>query len=561
MPQVYDAIVVGSGISGGWAAKELCEKGLKTLVLERGRNIVHIKDYTTTNLDPWELEHRGAATIQDKKDYPIQSTIYAWAEASKHFFIKDEEQPYIQQKPFGWIRGYQVGGRSLVWGRQSYRLSDLDFEANARDGFGVDWPIRYKDIAPWYGYVEKFIGVSGARENLFQLPDGEFQPAMEMNCVEKEVKQRIEKLYTDRKLIMGRVANLTQAIGERNACQYRNKCHTGCPFGAYFSSNSSTIPAAAKTHNLTIRPFSVVSEILYDKDKKRATGVRVIDAETMQVQEFYARLIFINASTIATAAILLNSVSEVFPGGLGNNYRQVGHNFINHHVGIGASGTFEGFEDKYYYGRIANGPYMPRFRNINKASSKDFLRGYAYQCNARRGDYNRNNNEYGIGISLKEALTEPGQWTMSFGGFGELLPYYENRISLHADKKDKYGMPLVIIDAEIKDNEKKMRVDMRDSAVEMLEKAGFKNINTYDRALEPNARILSVHEMGTARMGKDKRTSVLNAFNQMHEVKNVFITDGACMTSAACQNPSLTYMALTARACDYAVSELKKGNI
>lgn len=562
MPQVYDAIVVGSGISGGWAAKELCEKGLKTLVLERGRNVEHIKDYTTSNKDPWDFEHRGTATLADKKDSPIQSTIYAWGDASKQFFVVDKDHPYIQAKPFGWIRGYQVGGRSLVWGRQSYRLGDLDFEANAKDGHGVDWPIRYKDIAPWYSYVEKFVGVSGAKENLHQLPDGDFQPAMEMNCIEKEVKQRIANLYSDRKLIMGRIANLTKQIGSRGPCQYRNKCHLGCPFGGYFSSNSATIPAAAATGNLTIRPFSIVSEVLYNKDTRRARGVRVIDAETLEVQEFYAKIIFINASTIATAALLLNSKSEAFPNGLGNNSLHVGHNFINHHVGAGASGTIDGFEDKYYYGRRANGPYLPRFRNLDESTKmKDFIRGYAYQCNAEREGYSRSNDGYGIGASLKEAITEPGKWTMSYGGFGEVLPYYDNKISLHATQKDKWGMPLVVIDCEIKDNEKRMRTDMTTTAAEMLERTGFKDIKIYDRALEPNARVLSVHEMGTARMGHDPRTSVLNAHNQIHGAKNVFITDGACMTSSACQNPSLTYMALTARACDFAMSELKKRNL
>lgn len=562
MSQVFDAIVIGSGISGGWAAKELCEKGLKTLVLERGRNVEQIKDYTTTNLDPWELRHRGAASLRDRQDSPIQSTIYAWDEASKQYFVTDQEHPYIQQKPFGWIRSYQVGGRSLVWGRQSYRFSEMDFEANAKDGYGVDWPIRYRDLAPWYDYVESFIGVSGAPENLAQLPDGVFQPPMEMNCVEKEVKRRLEFLYADRKLIMGRVANLTEAIGHRTACQYRNKCHVGCPFGAYFSSNSSTLPAAAATHNLTIRPFSIVSEVLYDKERKGATGVRIIDAETMQVREFFAKLIFINASTVATAAILLNSRSENFPQGLGNNHGHVGRNFINHHVGAGASGRFDGFKNTYYYGKRANGPYLPRFRNISDATkTAGFIRGYAYQCNAEREGYTRSNAEYGIGISLGEILSEPGDWTMNFGGFGEVLPYYENNISLHPSEKDKWGQPLVVIDCEIKGNEKAMRKDMKESAAEMLERTGFKSIRTFDRADEPGGRVLSVHEMGTARMGTDKKTSVLNAFNQLHEVKNVFITDGASMTSSACQNPSLTYMALTARACAFAVNELKRGNL
>lgn len=561
MAESFDAIVVGSGISGGWAAKELCEKGLKTLMLERGRMIEHPKDYTTATLEKWELPHRGEGTIKEKSDSPVQSTIYAWGEASKQYFVVDKDHPYIQAKPFGWIRSYQLGGRSLVWGRQSYRIGDLDFEANLRDGYGVDWPIRYKDLAPWYSYVERFAGISGSRENLFQLPDGEFQPAMEMNVVEKEVKKRLEKAYPGRKLIMGRIANLTREIGHRQRCQYRNRCHLGCPFGSYFSSNSSTLPAAIATGNLTIRPFSIVSEILYDKDSRRATGVRIIDSVTKEVREYFAKVIFLNASTVASAAILLNSKSEVFPQGMGNNYAQVGHNFMNHHVGAGASGTIDGFEDKYYYGRRANGPYLPRFRNIGEKEDHGFLRGYGFQCNAEREGFGRSNAEFGIGASLKENLSEPGKWTMSFGGYGEVLPYYENMISLHPEQKDQWGLPLVVIDAEIKDNEKKMRTDMVNSAAEMLERSGFKNIRTFDRAQEPGARVLSVHEMGTARMGRDPKTSVLNAWNQLHDVPNLFITDGSCMTSSACQNPSLTYMAITARACDFAVCELKKRNL
>lgn len=563
MPNTYDAIIIGSGISGGWAAKELCEKGLKTLLLERGRSVEHVKDYATASTPVWELAHRGNASLKDKAENPVQSSIYAWGEASKQFFVADKDHPYIQEKPFGWIRGYQVGGRSLVWGRQSYRMSELDFEANAKDGFGTDWPIRYKHIDPWYSYVEKFAGISGAKENLHQLPDGEFLPPMEMNCLEKEVKKRIEKIYkADRKLIMGRVANLTAPIEGRGPCQYRNKCHLGCPFGGYFSSNSATLPAAAKTGNLTLRPYATVTEILYDKDTRKAKGVRIIDTETMHTEEFFAKIIFVNASTIATAAILLNSVSEVFPNGMGNNYGQVGHNLINHHVGAGASGSFDGMEDQYYFGKRANGPYMPRFRNISEVTYTDkYLRGFAYQCSAEREGYMRNSDEHGIGAELKEALTDPGAWTMSFGGFGEVLPFYDNHIRLDPKRKDKWQQPLVIINCEIKDNEKRMRVDMMNSAAEMLERTGFSNVRTFDRALDPQARVLSVHEMGTARMGKDPATSVLNAFNQLHEVKNVFVTDGACMSSGGCQNPSLTYMALTARACDHAVNELKKQNL
>lgn len=563
MQNIYDAIVIGSGISGGWAAKELCEKGLKTLVLERGRQVEHVKDYTTATTPVWELPRHGAATLEARRESPVQSTIYAWEDASKQFFVSDKEHPYIQEKPFGWIRGYQAGGRSLVWGRQSYRIGDLDFEANAKDGVGVDWPIRYKDLAPWYSYVERFAGISGAKEGIAHLPDGEFLPAMEMNCVEKEVKRRMEEAYGDeRKFIMGRVAHLTKAMKGRGPCQYRNRCHLGCPFGGYFSSNSATLPAAATTGNLTFRPHSVVAEILYDKDKRRAAGVRIIDAQTLQSEEFYAKIIFVNASTIATAALLLASTSEAFPQGMGNGSGQLGRNLINHHVGAGASGTFEGMEDIYYYGRRPNGPYIPRFRNISEATRRsDYLRGFAYQCGAERGNYRRNHDAFGIGAGLKEALSEPGEWTMSLGGFGEVLPYEDNRISLHPTQKDKWGQPLVVIDCEIKQNEKNMRADMIGSAAEILERTGFKNIRTYDRARDPEARVLSVHEMGTARMGRDPKTSVLNAHNQLHEVPNVFVTDGAAMTSSACQNPSLTYMALTARACAFAVDELKKRNL
>jgi choline dehydrogenase-like flavoprotein len=562
MSHSYDAIVVGSGISGGWASKELCEKGLRTLVLERGRPVEHIKDYTGTTKDPWELDRHGAAALKDRQDNPVQSSIYAWTDVSRHFFVNDKEHPYVQVQPFGWVRGYQVGGRSLVWGRQSYRFSDLDFGANVKDGHGVDWPIRYKDLAPWYSYAERFAGISGAKEGLPQLPDGEFLPPMEMNCLEKEVARRLADAYSDRRLIMGRVANLTRELGGRGPCQYRNKCHEGCPFGGYFSSNSATLPAAAATGRLTIRPFSIVTEVLYDKEKRKARGVRIIDAETLQTEEYFASVIFLNASTIATAAVLLNSVSEVFPAGLGNNYGQVGHHLINHHVGAGASGVFDGFEDKYYYGRRPNGPYLPRFRNIGgETSSPGYLRGFAYQCSAEREGYRRNNAALTIGHVLKESITEPGKWTMSFGGFGEVLPDYNNKVSLDPSEKDRWGLPLVAIDCAIGENERRMRKDMVDSAGEMLERVGFRDIHTYDRARDPGARVLSVHEMGTARMGRDPRTSVLNAYNQLHEVRNVFITDGACMTSAGCQNPSLTYMALTARACDHAVSELKKNNL
>lgn len=552
----YDAIVVGSGISGGWAAKELCEKGLKTLVLERGRNVEHIKDYAGTEKDPWDLPHHCNLTQQDKTDSPIQSKCYAYDEVSKKFFVKDSEHPYNQVKRFDWIRGYQVGGRSLLWGRQSYRLSDIDFEANAKDGFGVDWPIRYKDIAPWYSYVEKFAGINGNKDGLPQLPDGEFLPPMEMNCLEKHVAAQMKSKFKDRVMIIGRSANHTARVGDRGPCQYRNKCHQGCPFGGYFSSNSATLPAAARTGNLTLRPNSIVLEVLYDKDRKRATGVRILDAETNKTQEYYAKVIFLNASTLGTSFILLHSVSDAFPNGLGNSSGQVGHNLMDHHYGVGANGIYEGFEDQYYYGRRPNGIYIPRFRNISKETKRsDYVRGFGYQGGASRG---RPGNGDGIGVELKEHLTEPGVWRMGIGSWGEHLPYYENKVTLNHDKKDKFGLPTLDIDCEFKENEKAMRKDMMASAAEILEAAGLKKVKTYDSNPAPG---FCIHEMGTARMGRDPKTSVLNKFNQMHDVKNVYITDGSCMTSSACQNPSLTYMALTARACDHAVNELKKGNL
>ncbi len=553
----FDAIVVGSGISGGWAAKELCEKGLKTLVLERGRNVEHIKDYTDTTKDPWDLTHRGSKTAENKKNSPIQSKCYAYNEVSQHFFVNDEDNPYNQVKPFDWIRGYHVGGRSLTWGRQCYRWSDIDFEANAKDGHGVDWPIRYKDLAPWYDYVEPFVGINGTAEGLPQLPDSKFLPPMEMNCVEKEVAARIKKGFSDgRRMIIGRSANHTRPVGDRGPCQFRNKCHEGCPFGGYFSSNSATIPAAMKTGNLTLRPFSIVLEVIYDKDSKKAKGVRILDAETNKTEEYFAKIIFLNASTLGTTSILLNSVSDAFPNGLGNSSEQVGHNLMDHHYGVGAGGSWDGFLDQYTYGRRPNGIYIPRFRNISeKTKRSDYVRGFGYQGGANRG---RNTWVDGIGVDLKEQLAEPGNWHIGMGSWGEHLPYYENKATLNKDKKDKWGLPTLDIDCEFKENEMAMRKDMKDSAAEMLEKAGVKNIKAYDNMPAPG---FCIHEMGTARMGRDPKTSVLNGNNQMHEVKNVFITDGSCMTSSACQNPSLTYMALTARACDFAVKELKKGNV
>ncbi|MFN5647315.1 MAG: GMC oxidoreductase [Sphingobacteriales bacterium] len=559
MPEnVFDAIVVGSGISGGWAAKELTEKGLKVLMLERGRDVKHVKDYVNANKAPWEYPHRGGRTQEMIKDYPVLKRDYPLNETNLDFWVNEKECPYTEVKRFDWFRGYQVGGRSLMWGRQSYRLSDLDFEANAKDGIAVDWPIRYKDLAPWYDHVERFAGISGNRDGIPQLPDGQFLPPMDMNCVEKDVAARIKAHYKGARLMtIGRTANLTVAHKGRTQCQYRNKCWLGCPFGAYFSTQSSTLPAAEATGNLTLRPFSIVKEIIYDKETKRAKGVVVIDAETNKTYEYFAKIVFLNASAFNSSWVLMNSATDIWPDGLGSSSGELGHNVMDHHLRAGASGVVEGYDDKYYFGRRANGVYIPRFRNIN-GDKRDYLRGFGYQGAASRQGWSRNVAELGIGADLKEALSEPGQWTMGIGGFGETLPYHENRIFLDKTVKDKWGLPVLSIDAEIKENEKKMRKDMVADAEEMLTAAGVKNVkgNDGDYGLG-----MGIHEMGTARMGRDAKTSVLNEHNQVWDCKNVFVTDGACMTSAACQNPSLTYMALTARAADFAVSEMKKGNI
>jgi choline dehydrogenase-like flavoprotein len=554
----FDAIVVGSGISGGWAAKELCEKGLKTLVLERGRQVEHIKDYTTAFKHPWEFPHRLNNTEKEIAEDPIQSAAYT--EASKHFFVSDREHPYIQKDPFSWIRGYQVGGRSLTWGRQCYRLSDLDFEANAKEGIAVDWPIRYKDLESWYDYVESFAGISGKPEGLPQLPDGQFLPPMDMNCIEDYFAGKIKEEYKDRIVTIGRVANLSKGWKGRGPCQYRNLCDRGCPFSGYFSSNAATLPAAAATGNMTLLPDSIVLEVIFDEQKNKATGVRVMNAHTHAVTEYYARVIFLNASTIATAAILLNSTSKRFPQGLGNSSGQVGHNLMDHFTGTGAQAEFEGFGDQYYSGRRPVGIYIPRFRNLGQANTqKDYLRGFGFQGSGSRHEWqDTGGSANGFGVDFKKELLRPGPWTLWIGAWGETLPYYENKVELDTDRKDKWGQPLVKISFEYHENETAMRKDIQQSAEEMLQKAGFKNIHSYNHIAPPGS---AVHEMGTARMGRDPKTSVLNEFNQVHEVKNVFITDGSCMTSSAWQNPSLTYMALTARACDFAVAELKKGNL
>jgi choline dehydrogenase-like flavoprotein len=555
---VYDAIVVGSGISGGWAAKELTEKGLKTLMLERGRNVEHIKDYVNASKAPWEFPHRGGRTQEMINNYPVLKRDYPLNETNLDFWASDKDCPYTEVKRFDWYRGYHVGGRSLTWGRQSYRLSEFDFEANGKDGVAVDWPIRYKDLAPWYDHVERHVGVSGNRDGLPQLPDGQFLPPMDMNCVEKSVAGRIKDHYKGARLMtIGRVANLSVPHKGRSACQHRNKCWLGCPFGAYFSTQSSTLPAAMATGNLTLRPYSIVTEVIYDKDTKKAKGVRVLDAETNKTYDYFAKVIFLNASALNSTWVLFNSATNIWPGGLGSSSGELGHNLMDHHFRCGANGTAEGFEDKYYYGRRANGIYVPRFRNLN-GEKRDYIRGFGYQGGGSRQGWSRNVAELGIGAELKDALSEPGQWTMGMTGFGETLPYHENTVTLDKTKKDKWGLHVLAIDAETKENERKMRKDMMNDAAEMLEIAGVKNVKTFDNDY---ALGMGIHEMGTARMGRDPKTSVLNGNNQMWDCKNVFVTDGACMTSAACQNPSLTYMALTARAVDFAVSELKKGGI
>jgi choline dehydrogenase-like flavoprotein len=554
----YDAIVIGSGISGGWAAKELTERGLKTIMLERGRNFEHIKDYKTAGNNPWDFEHRRNVTLAQKKRHPILARAWGLNEGNVNYWADDVDAPYTEVKPFNWWRSYQLGGRSILWGRQSYRWSDHDFEANLKDGWAIDWPIRYKDIAPWYDHVEKFAGVNGSMEGLEQLPDGHFLPAMEMNCVEKDVADRIKKHYNStRHMIIGRSANLTAAIPGRTKCQFRDRCWEGCPFGGYFSTQSSTLPAAMATGNLTVRPFSIVTKIIYDKNTQKATGVEVLDAETNQTYEYHAKVVFVNASALNSAWVLMNSATDIWPDGLGSSSGELGHNIMDHHYNLGASGVVEGYKDKYYYGRRPNGIYVVRFANLF-GDKRDYMRGFGYQGGAGREGWSRNIAELNIGSQFKEELTEPGQWTMGIGGFGELLPYHENKISLDHEHKDKWGLPILAMDAEIKDNEKKMRKDIVAEAKAMLEIAGIKDVKTHDYGHNVGD---GIHEMGTARMGRDPKTSVLNMHNQVWDAKNVFVTDGAMMASSACQNPSLTYMAITARAANFAADELKKGNI
>jgi len=561
----FDAIVVGSGMSGGWVAKELCEQGLKVCVVERGKDVDAVEDYTDME-DPWEHEYLNLKSEDTKKDYPIQSEVYAFHNYTKQFWVKDTEHPYIvpEGQDYKWRRGYHTGGRSIMWGRQSYRFSEIDFEANKKDGYGIDWPVRYKDIAPWYDHVESFAGISGSKEGLDILPDSVFQPAHDLTCGENHFKEKVEAVFPGRKVIPGRVANLTEPTAEqlalgRGRCQARDHCFRGCSFGAYFSSNSATLPAARNTGNLTLLNNMAVLSVDYDDAAKRVSGVKVINTKTKESQTITAKMIFMNAGTIPTSVILLNSKSESFKNGLANGSGQLGHNLMDHVKGGRAYGVLPGYEDKYHYGRRPNGFYIPRFRNHTE-DADDFVRGFGYQGRVYRSGWQANTGKAGIGESFKEMNRKPGPWTLSMVAFGEVLPNFDNHIRLHATKTDQWGLPTPILDAKMGKNEQNLvRQATRDSRA-MLEAAGFTNIYTEDPQTEmPSAQGDSIHEMGTARMGHDPSTSVLNKWNQSHDIPNLFITDGSFMTSSACQNPSLTYMAFSARTANYAAKQLKAG--
>jgi choline dehydrogenase-like flavoprotein len=553
----FDAIVVGSGMSGGWAAKELTEKGLKTLVLERGRALRHVADYPTALLDPWQLPHNNRPTLRDRADQPLQSTLYLYDQSTKHHFVKDVDHPYEQDKPFSWYRGYHVGGRSLMWARHVFRYSDLDFEANQREGVGIDWPLRYADLAPWYEHVERFIGASGENSGLPQLPAQVLQPPFEMNALEKHIRARLQEKFSDRRLICSPTAVLSREHNGRGPCQGRNQCARGCPYSAYFSSNGVTLPAAAATGNLTLKPDAIVHSLVYDDRKRRVTGVRVIDAHSKQATEYSARVVFLCASTLNSTAILLNSRSERFPNGLGNDSGVVGHYLMDHHNGGGATASYSGLKDRYYRGRRSTSMYIPRFRNVVRREAR-FTRGYGYEVYTGRESWTRGVGTPDFGAAFKNEVTRPGEWTLYMEGYGETLPYRENRTWLDRSRLDPWGMPTIHVSMEYRDNERAMAEQMRADAVEMMEAAGLQNVTGFNRPVTPGSVI---HEMGTARMGRDPRTSVLNGHNQVHTVPNVFVTDGSCMVSSPTQNPSLTYMALTARAADYAVRELKRGSL
>lgn len=553
----FDVIVIGSGMSGGWAAKEFTEKGMKTLVLERGRMVEHIKDYPTTNMAPWEFSFRKEPSKETREEFPIQKGVYAFNEATKDFWASDKKHPYTtpEDKPFKWLKGFQTGGKSLLWYRQSYRLSEIDFKAHEQDGHGIDWPVRYEDIAPWYDYVEDYVGVSGKKEGLKQLPDGKFLPPMDMNCVEEDLKESIKENFDGRVMTIGRTAHLTKRHLERGPCQYRNMCETGCPFNGFFSSVGVTLPAAQATGNMTFKPNSIVHSIIYDEKKGKAAGVSVIDAETKETTEYFARVIFLCASTLPSTQIMLNSTSEHFPNGIANSSGMLGHHLMDHFM-VSMGARVEGFEDGYYDGHRPNGIYIPRYQNIDR-QEEDFARGFGFQGGASRQNWNRGFDKKGFGPEFKDSLAKPGPWYIHLGGYGECLPYYDNMVSLHPEKKDEWGMPILHISCELKENEQKIMKEMVVHGKEMLEKAGYKDV--YSAPTDEWVFGEGIHEMGTARMGRDPKTSVLNQWNACHDVPNLFVTDGSFMTSAGCQNPSLTYMAFTARAAHYAVEQMKKG--
>ncbi len=558
----FDAIVVGSGISGGWAAKELCDHGLKTLVLERGKNVVHIKDYPTATKNPWDFEHRGQMPLKAGEENPILSRCYAYSEASQHFFGKDNEHPYVQEKPFDWIRGYQVGGKSLLWARATQRWSKYDFEGPARDGYAVPWPVSYDEMAPWYSHVELFAGISGNKDGLDTMPDGEFLPPWELNCVEKDMVKKINSSYKDRTAIIGRCAHLTKPNQihldqGRVQCQARTLCERGCPYGGYFSSNASTLPWAEKTGNLTLRPDSVVHSIIYDDKKGKAVGVRVIDAITKEATEFFAKIIFVNAACLNSNLILLNSTSSRFPNGFGNDNGLLGKYICFHNYRGTLNASMDGYLDKYYYGRKPTGAMLPNFRNVHK-QEMDFMRGYMVHFSAGRGNAYPTGDKPELGGEFKDSLTEAGGWGVFMMMQGETIPKETNHVRLSTDKKDDWGIPLLVTSVGYDDNDEKVLKDFHEQGKEMLEKAGCKNISQNDSKQAPG---LDIHEMGGCRMGADPKTSMLDKFNAFHNCKNVFVTDGASMVSTGTQNPSLTFMAITARAVNHAVEELKKGNL
>ena len=556
--EAFDAIVVGSGISGGWAAKELSERGLRVLLLERGKNVEHGKDYLNTRKAPWEYPHRGGRTRDMVEAYPVLKRDYPLNEKNLDWWASDKDSPYTEVKRFDWYRGYHVGGRSLTWGRQSYRLSDFDFEANAKEGIAIDWPIRYADLAPWYDHVERHAGISGSVEGLPQLPDGQFQPAMPLNCTEAIVAGRLAKRFEGRRrIIPGRTANLTRPVSGRGRCQYRNACSLGCAFGGYFSTQASTLPPAMATGRLTMKTFAIVTDVVYDRDRQRATGVRVLDAVSGATTEYAARVVFLCASTLNSTWMLMRSAREVWPGGLGSSSGELGHNLMDHHFRCGANGAIPGHEDTAVYGRRPTGFYIPRYRNV-PGDRREYLRGFGYQGSASRQGWERAVAELGVGGDFKDAMSSPGPWRMGATAFGEMLPSHANRISIDETKTDRWGLPVLAIDCATGENERLMRRDMMNDMAEMLESTGVREVRVFDNGYFPG---MGIHEMGTARMGRDPKSSVLNAHNQVWDAPNVFVTDGSCMTSSACQNPSLTYMALTARAAAFAVDELKRGNL